>query len=396
MQQEGLEHFDTMLFRANAAFELVLFDRLPVEQQQLLNALQRDTDCHGVLYPLQQPELGIRSVDQDTALLFSTLQRPGHIPAYVKSQLGAEYHTTLLRFVLDTILEVEWQGSWVSGIEFYSLFFAHQTPHIVQGTIAQLSLDAVKYAQALASTNSTQLSMRLYCYNRVPLSAHWWRKFPTTASVAAYLDLPPHSSSFLSKQQWVEVSSNSSSDGWFAWSARYTPSEIHIPHFTYKLYISPACSYIRDAFQTTIKVLADSQAMHFKIGRDVYGLLRPDKFVVYFASMQACEEMATQLMRKLAGLPAHGVPFSSEIGGAGLLSWGIDPPTEEQTFSGHYGESWRLWVTNRLAIALLNAKSTCPCTVEPWQFALERLRLDDVNIETWTPPQLSWQPTTRE
>jgi hypothetical protein len=97
------------------------------------------------------------------------------------------------------------------------------------------------------------------------------------------------------------------------------------------------------------------------------------------------------LRQKLAGMPAHGVPFSAEIAGDGLLSWGIDPPIEEQSFDVQGGESWRLWVANRLAMALLNAKSGRSVKVEPWQFALERLRLDGVDTETWIPPQFSPQ-----
>jgi len=390
MQQEGRERFDEAIFRANPAFELLLFDRLPVEQQQLLNALQKDADFYGVLRPLLQPTLGIRSIDQDTALLFFTLQVPGRIPAYVRSQLGDQCHKTILKLVLDNVLEMEWQGTWIAGIEFYALFFTHSPQTTTQGTIALLSLSAIQYAQALASKEGAQLSTRLYCYNRVPLSSYWWHKFPTTASVAAYLDLPRYTTA----RQWMEVPSETSARGWFAWSARHT--ELHASHVIYKLYISPACSHIQDAFHTTMRALSDSEAVHCKMGNDVYGLLRPDKFVVYFTTLQACQEMASLLMQKLAGLPAHGVPFSSEIGGDGLLSWGIDPPTRERTFGEQYGESWRLWVTNRLAAALLNAKSAQFPSVEPWQFALGRLQLDDVNTETWTPPQLSWQSAAKE
>ncbi len=390
MQRDGVERFEEAVFRANAAFELLLFDRLPLEQQQLLNDLQQDTNCYGVLRSLQHPEPGIRAVDRDTALLFFTLQTPGHIPTYVKSQLGEDYCKTMLSFVLDDIFEIEWCGAWISGVEAYEKFYTEPLLPAVQGTIARLSLEAIQYAQALELYDCMKLSMRLYGYNRLPLCAHWRQKFSTSDSVAEYLGLQTHAKVQLLKRQWIEVRSSASSSGWFAWSARDVQSTPDPARFVYKLYISPACACVRDAFQTTIEVLEGTQAAHFKIGKDVYGLLRPDKFVVYFASMEACQNAATLLMRKLEGLPAHGVPFSAEIGGDGLLSWGIDPPGEEQTFSGRNGESWRLWVTNRLAAALLNAQTGRSNRVEPWQFALGRLRLDGVNTETWT-PQVYWQ-----
>ncbi len=392
MQQEKRERFEKAVFRSSAAFELVLFEYLSANQQQLLGAIQGNMDFYGVLRPLLHPELGLRSVDQDTARLFSTLQTPGHIPSSVRYEAGEDYYKTMLTFVFDHIFEVEWDGTWISGIEFYEAFYAGQQPAVAQGVIAQLSLDALKYAQALEHNDSMKLSTRLYCYNSIPLSARWLRKFPTSDSLAAHLGLHSRSTALVLQAQWREVTSSTSSNGWFAWSKRTSQSEYSSPDFTYKLYISPACDYIRDTFQATIAILADSQAVHFKTGKDIYGQLRPDKFVAYFTSMEACMDTAALLIQKLAGLPAHGVPFSAEIGGDGLLSWGIDPPSEEQIFTGEQGESWRLWVTNRLAMALLHAKANRPLSVEPWQFALERLRLDNVNVETWMPPRLSWHP----
>jgi hypothetical protein len=88
------------------------------------------------------------------------------------------------------------------------------------------------------------------------------------------------------------------------------------------------------------------------------------------------------LTERLAGTPAQGVPFTSEIGAEGLLSWGVDPPADSQ-WSGR--ESWRLWLTHRLAVALLSGKKSEAPGVEPWRFALERLRLEGVDTDSWTP-----------
>jgi hypothetical protein len=297
----------------------------------------------------------------------------------------------MIALVLDRVLEIEWDDIFVSGLEAYELLYAEQTLPTPQGTIARLSLEAMKYAQALDLHDSAKLSARLYCYNRIPLTPYWQRKFPNSDTVAEYLGLQMHSNALLLKRHWAEVAPASSFGGWFAWSARHVQPEVCTSRFIYKLYISSACEYIRDAFQTTIEALVDMHATDFKIGKDLSGLLRPDKLVVYFSSIEACQDTAALLKQKLAGLPAHGVPFTAEIAGDGLLSWGVDPPAEEQTFNGQEGESWRLWVTNRLATALLTAKAGWSDKVEPWQCALERLRLDGVDTESWTPPQLSWR-----
>jgi hypothetical protein len=96
-------------------------------------------------------------------------------------------------------------------------------------------------------------------------------------------------------------------------------------------------------------------------------------------------------MQKLSGCPLHGVPFTAELAGGGLLSWGIDPPAEKQTVPWLERESWRLWVANRLASALLLAKTSTKADIQPWRFALERLRLEGVDTQTWAPSRmLAW------
>jgi hypothetical protein len=137
-------------------------------------------------------------------------------------------------------------------------------------------------------------------------------------------------------------------------------------------------------------------------GADAAGLLRPDKLVAYFPDFDSLAGAAGVLADRLAGIPPHGVPFTAEIGGDGLLSWGVDPPRREGG-KARGEESWRLWLTHRLARALLavrhmNAAQGGPGGhdgqaggPEPWQLALERLRLEGVSTETWTPGPLLWR-----
>src|SRR6185369_3495174 len=117
---------------------------------------------------------------------------------------------------------------------------------------------------------------------------------------------------------------------------------------------------------------------HFKIGADAAGLLRPDKIVLYFADQQSLLQVAGALHARLPGVRAQGVPFSAEITGDGLLSWGMDPPARERVLAWHEPESWRLWVARRLALAMIAAQAAAPTSGEgalaPAAFALERLR----------------------
>jgi len=108
--------------------------------------------------------------------------------------------------------------------------------------------------------------------------------------------------------------------------------------------------------------------------------------VIYFSEMDELWETAQRLATALAGCPVHGVPFTAPIGeDDGLLSWGVDPSQEFTTPLWTERESWRLWVTNRLAASLLSAKKNPEANLEPWRFAMERMRLDNVDTDTWTP-----------
>jgi hypothetical protein len=80
---------ETAELRANPAYELVLYDRLPAAQQQVLHGIQDDLEFYGILRPYQVNGLSVKSVNQDTALLFLTLQVPGKLPGYVQNALGS-------------------------------------------------------------------------------------------------------------------------------------------------------------------------------------------------------------------------------------------------------------------------------------------------------------------
>jgi hypothetical protein len=153
--------------------------------------------------------------------------------------------------------------------------------------------------------------------------------------------------------------------------------------------VSPLPEALAESFGAVLEALAAGRASHFKVGADAVGLLRPDKIVAYFPSFERLAEAAEVVTRRLDGAAAHGVPFTSEIGGAGLISWGVDPAKEEAAWGE--AESWRQWLTNRLARALLSARASGAAGIEPWRFAVDRLRLEGVDTDTWTPGALAWR-----
>jgi hypothetical protein len=135
---------------------------------------------------------------------------------------------------------------------------------------------------------------------------------------------------------------------------------------------------------------ASAQVSHFKIGNDAAGLLRPDKMVLYLPNQERLLAIASELAPLLKGTAPHGVPFSAEITSDGLLSWGMDPPPTERILAWQEPESWRLWIVRRLAAAMIAAQTDARSTMAPSQFALERLRHEGVDVDTWTPSASIW------
>jgi hypothetical protein len=380
-------------FRANPLFELVLFDRLDPRERETLADLRKDPDFYGILKPhpgdTNANALGIKSVDRETALLFLTLREPGPMPSYMRSMLGDGTLRIVARLVADAILEVEEAGQFVSGAAALPLFAERRSGGGGGGRLADISLAALRYAQDLAEDDALALSFRLYGYNRRPLTPVWKRLLPKGESVLAWLGIGPGGS----RRQLLDRSwgrTGGSAEWWLSWRSRQD-GDLSGGGSTWKLYVSPAPEALPESFGDILEALAAGRAAQFKVGADALGILRADKIVAYFPSFERLATAAEALETRLSGIPAQGVPFTSEIGGDGLLSWGVDPPREEAAIGG--GESWRLWLTHRLARALVSARSVSsskPGDAEPWQFALDRVRLEGVDTDTWTPGAALW------
>ena len=377
-------------FRANPAFELVLFDRLAPQERETLAELRKDPDFYGILRPRESSiSLGVKSVDRETALLFLTLREPGPLPSYMRTMLGDGTLRVVARLVADAILEIEEEGSFLSGAAALALFGERRPgSNGAGGRLAEISLAALRYAQDLAEDDPLTLSFRLYGYNRRPLTPAWKRLLPKGENVLAWLGVGPGGPRrSLLDRNWERT--GGSAEWWLSWRSRQD-SDLSGGGATWKLYISPMPEALPESFGDILEALAAAKAAQFKIGADALGILRADKIVSYFPSFERLAAAAEALEARLSGIPAQGVPFTSEIGGNGLLSWGVDPPREETTFGG--GESWRLWLTHRLSRALLSARSVSSSEPsEPWRFALERVRLEGVDTDTWTPGALLWK-----
>src|SRR5579863_926762 len=310
--------------RANPAYELVLFDRLSPSERQALEALGRDPDGYGVLRPREGASLSIKSVSCDMALLWFTLQNPGPLPHYVIRSLGERCDQVIGQMILDGIFVIEAGGEMLFGPAARALVCTEQVESGPETSLAALSRRALEYAEALEITDAVVLSARIYMYNHLPVSPRWRHLLPDQAAVERHLGILNGATARMLERGWKRLPSAGGVQGWTAWQSQRALHD-HDSPTTYKLYVSPACSELRAGFQATAEAAAQSRAFHLKVGSNIYGLLRPDKIVVYFREFADLQETAACILEKLEHCPAHGVPFTAEVAEAGLLSWGIDP-----------------------------------------------------------------------
>jgi hypothetical protein len=373
--------------RAGTSYDLVLFDRLPPAEQVLLAELRNDPDFYGVLRPRESSGQTVRAVNRDMALLYLTLQTPGPLPFFAWEGGPDSAQRRVTELVLDGVLEIDSGGRFVAGAAALELIGAKDADTF-DTRLARISRDALRYGATLGLEDPDELAGRLYAYGRQPVSPAWARRLPDRDAVLEFLHATPGSDVRRQLDSGWQRAGESEPDGWIAWSRVARRSS---PKATYKLYVSPMVDALSDAFAIVVDTLSARETVRFKVGAGAMGLLRPDKLVIYFEDLETLLSVATTLTKRLDELTPHGVPFSAEISRDGLLSWGIDPPPSARIVSWQGQESWRLWLVRRLAAAIIAARHTDAPGVEPWEFAIDGLRHDGVDVERWTPSDHLWR-----
>ena len=271
--------------------------------------------------------------------------------------------------------------------------FRNAPPYRLAARTGELSMHALTSAMQLGAASVATYARYLYRYNTAPASPSWRRTYPTRESVLDQLRTPvvPWAANEI-ERSWTLIDDADTSVRWWIWT--HASCSIHPADFsgmaTWKLYVSPTCDSVRDAFHAVVSMLADVDVLAVKVGRDLPGLLRPDKMIVYFARREHLEGAAARLRAALDHLPAQGVPFTAPLTDDGMLSWGIDPPYSLTGGEARSTESWRGWVTNRLARFLHEGGTTPDVTLPAWTFALSRLELEGVDPRTFVPKEGHW------
>jgi len=357
---------------------VVLFDRLPADVRERLAPLRRDPDFYGVVATGDLgPDTPMVAVTRDVALLLLTLRDPGSLPAYVADARHNDIENALSQLILDGILEVEYDGVFVSGAA--ALENGAGQP-AATGRLAAISQAAIECAASLVGATPADLEGRLYTYNFAPIGPRWSARLGDRAAIRRFLGIDDGPRARTIRAAWHgfrEV------EGWSVWSTNIAvqarPTERDV---TYKLYVSPTMDALPDTLTKAAPIFAEAHAFAFKVGATIRDVARPDKLVAYFDTRERALECGEMLAESLADTPTQGVPFTADAGADGLVSWGVDPPERP----GWVGDaSWRRWVCRRLAHYLAAALATPANDSSPTRFATERLRLDGVDTHSWAP-----------
>ena len=114
---ETIDNLSRRTFRAGAAYELIVFDRLSPDEQRLLAELRADPDFYGVLRPRTGTGRTIKAVGKGTALLWLTLQSPGPLPFFFFGNDCKDAVSAIPELLLDGVIEVEENGRFLTGGE---------------------------------------------------------------------------------------------------------------------------------------------------------------------------------------------------------------------------------------------------------------------------------------
>lgn len=362
----------------------MVFDRLSAAERRLLEQPRRDPDDYGILRPRADTKLSAKSVSRDTALLLYTLAESSYLPQYVSNELGERCDSVIGRMIADGILEMEVAGRMVSGPAALQALEVTAPAADRLGMLNALSRRALEYGAALQVEDPRQLSWRLYTYNCVPASERWHRLLRDSDAVEEYLQINDGRLARMVGSRWARATTAANGAAWMAWHSIESAKGRESASI-FKLYVSPANHELPAGFRSIAQVLFDSHAFSWKAGNGVYGLLRPDKIVAYFHDLSDLHATARELQKTLCECEAQGVPFTAGIDDAGLLSWGIDAPRNANATTWDERQSWRGRLCDLMATALIQGRASTEGTEAPADFAFQRLRLEGVDPNNWSP-----------
>lgn len=363
--------------RPHPSYRLVAPDHLTEQEAAIASGLEGPRQPAAVLVSEEPSGLPWRALDRSTMERVEAAAGRGVTLGGV-ARRGDGEGDDLLPLLLDEILEVETETGWESGIGLWKLWALDTPPG--GHPLAELSVRAVRHGHHVGLSHPGQLAARLYFFHRRPVTGRWRRELPDETAVAAFLGLERLEPA-LRPSGWSRSRRSPRNQGWISW--RRSGGR---PRARFKLYVSPQPEELPEVFASVVELLPPL-ASSFKVGADAYGLLRPDKLVVFAAEASPLVELGRSLAARHGRTAVHGVPFTCPVDRRGLCSWGRDPGGSHRGYGLPRQQSWRGWVAAHLARALVLARRRPELAASGWRFALDRLAVAGVDLRTWRPPE---------
>jgi len=382
-----LNFLSQFIFRANPGYQLIESGNLNRPEQDALAGLLNDTEVFGIFKPAESREdSSYKLAYKEIALLFYALQQPGKLPLYLRNSFDDDINATLAKLVLEGIFEIEHDDRFVSGSAAQEILYTsqHRYGNILNDGIAGLSTNAIQYGLHLNQLDVRSVASRLYCYNTLPLTREKENLFLQVEDVEAFLRVGKNDPLAWEMEKHWDKHLPTEKYHWIAWNRKKQARRHQAEDAVYKIYISPVLHDFPEVFRKTVRVLTQSKAFSFKTGTDRHGLLRPDKFVTYFHSLEDLGHASIMLKEELADYQAQGVPFTAQLDDKGMISWGIDPANKD-VLENFEGGSWRASVSEKLASAIVQAKGEGLAKDKALEFVLNKISLEGIDPINWIP-----------
>ena len=388
-----------LVFRASREYQLVQSGRLPARMKLRRPSLS----AYGFFVPSTGADRWNDSVEasSEAALVFLTLRRPGTLPSYLGDPKLLSQERWFRELLSRGVLEVRVAGEFItglSGLRELNGQSAASTP--IQSPLAELSDAGIRYGFRYCCLDNDgqgdrslidKVAMRLYHFNTVPAPAELRSRLSNSEGVFKFLGSEAPVTAKSTGLEWA-WQANDSSDWWRYWvptNGRTTINWFETfqgrrERTEAKLYISPSLADTPRAIEVVLPVISESSAVAVKVGNFLGGLTRPDKMVAYFSDQHDLVATASKIAVATRRLTAHGVPFTSDLAGNGLLSWASDDLSNEMD-NPDASSSWRILVTRSLARGLVESYRLghpIDVAVEHAKSAAEVAGIDTVN---WLP-----------
>lgn|GEM_PF-6123399 len=375
-------------FKTSSHFQLIEWNEVPEIIRNSLYELYDELEVYGVFMPSNSSGFLPKVAYKEVALVYFHLLHHRNLPRYIQMLNEQKTRETLVQMVLDDILQIEGEDGFQGGTQSVSAlfgdYFGKEENYSVY--LNQLSLEAIRFAMALPNTPLKILSQKLYTYNAFPIPE------PEGILEKPHFEALSFVFNNLSEEEkaefakiWLRPSQNRNS-GWinFHRAQSQTIMGRNSNKSNFKLYLSPIFTDLPLVFKRIQTHLNSSQAFSFKFGENQRGLLRPDKFVLYFHSSEEALDTGHFLAGILSDLPVQGVPFTRQIGGTGMVSFGMDPPLQE-VIQEIEGGSWRAQLADILASSILVCKKKELDMESSLKYIKAQLYAHNIDPINWSP-----------